>query len=304
VAGDKAIVYGSKRPTRVFGQIIDASCSRAPLLASARSFMPDYTILLIDYDPVSAERLRRPLARAGFGVEIATDGLSGISRFHEIEPDLTLIEAMIPKKHGFDVCKELKQTAHGQRSGVWILTSVYKGRKHRTAAFFNYKCDEYLEKPISEDALMEAVNRFFEQRARQADVDESQANGAIGETTRATVMPFDPERSRPVEDHIPAPRPAEILPVGDGTYGGGIPSAAAPEAASPERSPEPVRSVVPVAADVPSEQRAHEVPKHGRVLLWIALALLAALGGLLVVTVLLRPVASRSPGSGRGRIYE
>ena len=243
--------------------------------------MPDYTILLIDYDPDSAERLRRPLARAGYRVEIATDGLAGISRFDELSPDLTLIEAMIPKKHGFEVCKELKQTPHGQRSAVWILTSVYKGRKYRTQAFFHYKCDEYLEKPIREDELLESVNGYFEERARRAEVSESQEHGAIEEEAQATVVSFDPDRSRARQNETPAAPPPEFLPANEGTCGGGVQSAIVPKMSPPEAEPAPEPAVEPRASEVPDESR------RSRMMLWIALALLAALGGLLVVTVLL-----------------
>jgi len=126
--------------------------------------MPDYTILLIDYDPRSIERLRSALLKEGLRVELAKDGLAGIKRFHELKPDLTLIEAMIPKKHGFEVCQELKRTPHGQASAVLIITSVYKGRKYRSQAMHIYRCDEYLEKPISDETLVSAVKRHLPQR--------------------------------------------------------------------------------------------------------------------------------------------
>ena len=70
--------------------------------------MANYTILLIDYEPRSIERFRDPLIAAGYAVEIATDGVSGIEAFHRLSPDMVLVEAMIPKKHGFEVCQELK----------------------------------------------------------------------------------------------------------------------------------------------------------------------------------------------------
>jgi DNA-binding response OmpR family regulator len=129
--------------------------------------MSDYTILLIDYDPRSIERLRAPLVQAGMQVEVAKDGLTGIKRFHELRPDLTLIEAMIPKKHGFEVCQELKRTPHGQASAVLIITSVYKGRKYRSQAMHNYRCDEYLEKPITDEALVSIIQRHLPQREPQ-----------------------------------------------------------------------------------------------------------------------------------------
>lgn len=123
--------------------------------------MANYTILLIDYEPRSIERFRDPLIAAGYAVEIATDGISGVEAFHRLNPDMVLVEAMIPKKHGFEVCQELKRTPHGRRTPVIITTGVYKGRKYRTQALHIYGCDEYIEKPIAPAHLLEIVGRFL-----------------------------------------------------------------------------------------------------------------------------------------------
>jgi len=123
--------------------------------------MANYTILLIDYEPRSIERFRDPLVAAGYTVELATDGVSGIEAFHRLNPDMVLVEAMIPKKHGFEVCQELKRTPHGRRTPILITTGVYKGRKYRTQALHIYGCDEYIEKPIAAEQLLETVGKFF-----------------------------------------------------------------------------------------------------------------------------------------------
>ena len=123
--------------------------------------MPDYTILLIDYEPRSLERSRRPLAAAGYRVEVARDGLAGMEAFERIKPDLVLVEAMIPKKHGFEVCQDLKKTPQGKRTPILITTAVYKGRKYRSQALHLYGCDEYLEKPLPEEQLVTICARFL-----------------------------------------------------------------------------------------------------------------------------------------------
>lgn len=123
--------------------------------------MPDYTILLIDYDPRSIDKLRGVLQTAGYRVEVAKDGEAGIEAFDAIRPDLTLVEAMIPKVHGFEVCRRIKQTAHGKSSPVLIITAVYKARKYRFEARYHYGCDGYLEKPIGDEELIGAVGSFL-----------------------------------------------------------------------------------------------------------------------------------------------
>jgi len=139
--------------------------------------MANYTILIIDYEPRSIERLRIPLERAGYTIEVAKDGTAGIQKFHEIKPAAVIIEAMLPKRHGFEVCQELKQTPHGARCPVMIATSVYRGRRYRHQAMHLYACDAYLEKPLTDDDLLsttEAALRHYSE-AREAAVEDPAA---------------------------------------------------------------------------------------------------------------------------------
>ncbi len=117
--------------------------------------MSDYTILLIDYEPRSIAKIQGALVPAGFRIEVAKDGLAGIQAFKDLSPDLVLIEAMIPKKHGFEVCQELKATPEGKKTPIAIITAVYKGRRYRTQAIHLYGCDHYIEKPLEDQELLQ-----------------------------------------------------------------------------------------------------------------------------------------------------
>ncbi len=125
--------------------------------------MSNPTVLLIDYEPASIEQMKGPLLAAGYTVEVVFDGLAGLKAFNEMKPDLVLIEAMIPKKHGFEVCQEIKKTPAGKNTPVVIATSIYKGRKYRNQALKNYGCDEYLEKPVAGEDLMEVCRRYLKE---------------------------------------------------------------------------------------------------------------------------------------------
>jgi CheY-like chemotaxis protein len=136
--------------------------------------MANYTILLIDYEPRSIERFRQPLSDAGYTVEIATDGLTGIEAFHRLSPDMVLVEAMIPKKHGFEVCQELKRTAHGRKTPVLITTGVYKGRAERRLS--RSTGDEY----IGADRSEFWPSSVFTTAVATVSVPESQSAGTAG----------------------------------------------------------------------------------------------------------------------------
>src|SRR5262245_56740301 len=183
--------------------------------------MANYTVLLIDYEPRSIERFRDPLVGAGYTVEIATDGVSGIEAFHRLNPDMVLVEAMIPKKHGFEVCQELKRTPHGRGTPVLITTGVYKGRKYRTQALHIYGCDEYIEKPIAPEQLLEIVGRFLGPSSsgpsggRNDSEPAGFSEGSSGSqgTSAQTVMPSTPQRaiSRSSEPTRPFALPGIVL---------------------------------------------------------------------------------------------
>ena len=121
-------------------------------------------ILIIDYEPRGIKQLSDPLEHAGHEIIVAKDGIVGLELFNKEKPDLVLIEAMLPRRHGFEVCGEMKQTEHGRKTPVVVVTSVYKGRKYRTQAIHQHGADEYLEKPIPPETLTKIVTGLLPDR--------------------------------------------------------------------------------------------------------------------------------------------
>jgi DNA-binding response OmpR family regulator len=119
-------------------------------------------ILLIHYDPRSQENHRRVLAENGFEVLLAKDGASALASFIEEEPDLVLLEAMLPKVHGFEVCADLKKTSRGRKTPVVVMSTIYKGRKYRDEAIRTHGADEFLEMPMDDAKLVATLNRLID----------------------------------------------------------------------------------------------------------------------------------------------
>jgi TonB family protein len=141
--------------------------------------MSNQTILLIDYDPASITRTATPLTKAGYQVEVAKDGLSGLAAFERMKPALVLVEAMLPRKHGFEVCQEIKAKPEGKSTPVLITTAVCRGRKYRMDALQIYGCDEYIEKPITDDELLSLIARFIEQAKQTGEEIQQDLSAAI-----------------------------------------------------------------------------------------------------------------------------
>jgi TonB family protein len=100
---------------------------------------------------------------------VAKDGLSGLAAFERMKPALVLVEAMLPRKHGFEVCQEIKATLGGKSTPVLITSAVCRGRKYRMDALQIYGCDEYVEKPIPDDELLSMIGRLIEESARATE---------------------------------------------------------------------------------------------------------------------------------------
>ena len=92
--------------------------------------MSNQTILLIDYDPASIRRTTTPLTKAGYQVEVAMDGVSGLAAFERMKPALVLVEAMLPRKHGFEVGQEIKAKPDGKSTPVLTTTAVCRARHY------------------------------------------------------------------------------------------------------------------------------------------------------------------------------
>jgi len=122
--------------------------------------MPEKKILVVDYDQASLEGLIRILKDLKVQVIQATDGAQAYDLFKEEKPDLVILEAILPKLHGFDLTKKISQESKGTVP-VIIITGLYKGPQYKHEAMTNLGASEYLEKPVNPEVLLEAVNRLL-----------------------------------------------------------------------------------------------------------------------------------------------
>ncbi len=119
-------------------------------------------ILIADYNSKELQRLKQLFEGEGFKVISANDGPSVIAKFEEEKPDVILLSAMLSRKNGLEVCKKIKMSPDGANIPVIIATSIYKGKNYQMKAKIDYKADEYVEKPISDDKLLELVKKHLE----------------------------------------------------------------------------------------------------------------------------------------------
>jgi DNA-binding response OmpR family regulator len=116
-------------------------------------------ILIADDEPNIVISLEFLMKREGYDVSIAIDGAEAIEKIRAESPDLVLLDVMMPKKSGFEVCQEIKSDPSLQQVRILMLTA--KGRDTEVAKGLALGADAYVTKPFSTKELVERVRSML-----------------------------------------------------------------------------------------------------------------------------------------------
>lgn len=105
---------------------------------------PKTTIVVIDDDTVLLGLLRQSLERAGYVVETAANGLAGLQSAYNVHPDLVVLDVMMPRMDGWEVCARLREV-----SKVPIIMLTAKDAESDKLRGFHLGIDDYVTKPFS-----------------------------------------------------------------------------------------------------------------------------------------------------------
>jgi two-component system response regulator ResD len=153
-------------------------------------------ILVVDDEAIVTEVVERYLEREGYGVRVARDGEAALTAFEESRPALVVLDLMLPKVDGLDVCRRLRSI--DEHTPIIMLTA--KGEEIDRILGLEFGADDYMTKPFSPRELVARVKAVL----RRARPDPTRAlDSATLHFGRLTLNP----RSRVVEI---ARRPVEL----------------------------------------------------------------------------------------------
>jgi DNA-binding response OmpR family regulator len=126
-------------------------------------------ILVVDDDPDILDAVTMILESQGYTVATARDGIEGLASLKAENPDLMILDLMMPKMDGFAVCKELQDPrwAKYKNIPILILTSVREEasrRRYELETGLELEVDDYVEKPMSPDILLERVGTLIRRK--------------------------------------------------------------------------------------------------------------------------------------------
>jgi DNA-binding response OmpR family regulator len=130
------------------------------------------TVLVVEDDEVLLETLVYNLKDQGYIVEVADDGIAALEAAHHLLPDLILLDLMLPKLDGFEVCRILRQEMN-----IPILMLTARDREADRVNGLEIGADDYITKPFSMRELMARVKAHLRrQRLIRADVTAKQGD--------------------------------------------------------------------------------------------------------------------------------
>lgn len=116
-------------------------------------------ILIVDDEPNIVISLEFLMKKEGFEVAVAADGEAALAQVAAFNPDLLLLDVMMPRKSGYEVCEALRSDP--ARAGLRIIMLTAKGRDTEVAKGMAIGADAYVTKPFSTKELVARVKTLL-----------------------------------------------------------------------------------------------------------------------------------------------
>jgi two-component system alkaline phosphatase synthesis response regulator PhoP len=121
-------------------------------------------ILLVDDDPDLVEAVSTILESKGYAVAVAYGGVEGLKKVKTENPDLIVLDVMMPDKDGYEVCKELKADKKYRSIPVLLLTAVVSNiptTKYTHQMGKDTEADDYMDKPVEPNELVKRIEALI-----------------------------------------------------------------------------------------------------------------------------------------------
>ncbi|HKK46350.1 MAG TPA: response regulator [Balneolaceae bacterium] len=116
-----------------------------------------HMILVVEDNMAIAKLITFKLKRSGYAFEHRTNGKDGLEAVKELNPDLVILDVMLPSMNGFEILRQLREDPETADTKVIMLTS--KSRIEDMEKGFNLKVDDYMEKPFKPDELLMRIQK-------------------------------------------------------------------------------------------------------------------------------------------------
>lgn len=136
--------------------------------------MASEKIMVVDDDKNICELLRLYLEKEGYNVILCNDGQEAVVKFNALQPDMMLLDIMLPSLDGWQVCREIRES-----SKVPVIMLTARSEERDELQGFELGVDEYISKPFSPKILVARVNAILRRTLGTDDGDVISAGGIV-----------------------------------------------------------------------------------------------------------------------------
>ena len=131
------------------------------------------SIWVVDDTPANIGFLLETLSEAGYRVRVAPDGESALEQMQYMPPDLILLDVMMPKLSGFEVCRRLRADPATRDIAILMVTALDQATDVETAV--EVGTDDFVTKPINKTELQHRVRVMLDSRSQPNDIERTLA---------------------------------------------------------------------------------------------------------------------------------
>ena len=125
--------------------------------------MANKKVLIIDDEPDLANLVKNRLEYHGYQVDCLNTGRDAVKIAQETNPDLIILDIMLPDKNGYDICYELKHNANTSSIPVILFTAKQEWKAEMGEIGKFAKADDYISKPFEPQVLLDKIKRLLKE---------------------------------------------------------------------------------------------------------------------------------------------
>jgi diguanylate cyclase (GGDEF)-like protein len=201
------------------------------------------SILIVDDDAADLSVLEKALESLGCILHTVTDPHDVLPAVYREQPDVVVLDALLPGLSGFDLCKQIKTDAELKGTQVVIITGVYLRQQYRQEALQQFKADGFLTKPFRAPELQRLVVELLAKKTRKPQSSFLSRLGLPSKVSPKKRGLFGRLFSKEEE----APTPARIAPISRARTGE-LPKSRSGKVPSPEPAPDAPKATPDTAA--------------------------------------------------------
>jgi two-component system alkaline phosphatase synthesis response regulator PhoP len=122
-------------------------------------------VLVVDDEPDIVEILSYNLKKEGYDVEAAEDGIKAVKKAIKFQPDVILLDIMMPQQDGVETCRQIREIPELKNTFIIFLTA--RSEEYSEVAAFDVGADDYITKPIKPRALMSRIAALFRRESKK-----------------------------------------------------------------------------------------------------------------------------------------